>query len=607
MIKNLQNLKKFALGFFTVALAADLSAQCLTVTCPGNMTVTAPTSSCSAVVNYSAPIVNNACGITTTTYNYTGSLQTFTVPNGVNSMTIDARGAAGGNVSVSCVGNGGLGARMSGVVSVTPGQVISILVGQLGGTNGSDAGGGGGSFVVGPGNTPLVIAGGGGGASNNITNCGANINGMNASITTSATATTNGAGLGGVSGNGGFLAGGAGSNGAGGGFNTNGAFAGSANNCGKAYVNGGAGGFGGGGTGGYGGGGCGWQTGGNGGGGGGYSGGGSGGSNPYTAGGGGGSYNIGSNQVNAAGFQSGNGQVMLTYGSGSYTTSLTAGLPSGTVFPIGTTVQTYSVVNNFSNTATCSFSVLVLDAQTPTITCPASVTQCAVSVPSIAPASVLDNCPSPNVTYTLAGATTATGITNASGIFSVGVTSVTYKAMDASGNNASCAFSVTINASPSVSVTGGGTICVGVQSATLSASGANTYSWNTGSTSSSIAVTPTATATYTAVGTSSVNGCSSTVTVTVVVDPCTGINQFVVSSAELKIYPNPNSGEFVISSLSNVNLSVINNLGQLVKIISLNENNNHKAFVTNLSAGIYFIEGTNSANQKIKQKIIVAN
>ncbi len=258
-------------------------------------------------------ISSSALAQSPATFDYTGSLQTFTVPAGVISVTIDARGAQGGSVTTTCAATGGLGARMVGDVAVTPGETLSILVGQQGLTNGSDAGGGGGTYVVRAGNVPLVVAGGGGGATNNITSCGANRNGLDATITTSGTASGNGLVAGGVNGNGGGAS--TGSGGGGGGFLTDGvAGTGLAGNNGKAYVNGGAGGTGNDNDfGGYGGGGAGWFTGGNGGGGGGYSGGGTSGSQPFTGGGGGGSYNAGTNQVNTAGFQTGNGQVIISW------------------------------------------------------------------------------------------------------------------------------------------------------------------------------------------------------------------------------------------------------------------------------------------------------
>ena len=200
-----------------------------------------------------------SAGAQTTTFNYTGSMQTYTVPAGVTLVRIDAQGAQGGSVTVACAATGGLGARMQGDVTVTPGEVISVLVGGQGQTNGEDGGGGGGSFTVRTGNIPLVIAGGGGGASNNIQICTGNRNGVNASITTSGTASANGLVAGGTAGNGGGAN--VGSGGGGGGFNTDGvAGSGNPNGRGKSYLNGGAGG-----TpptssdnGGYGGGGCGW-------------------------------------------------------------------------------------------------------------------------------------------------------------------------------------------------------------------------------------------------------------------------------------------------------------------------------------------------------------
>ncbi|CAN0599762.1 unnamed protein product, partial [Laminaria digitata] len=73
---------------------------------------------------------------------YTGQIQTFTVPSGVTSVVIEAAGAQGGNGR-----NGATGARgafVSGAVAVTPGQTLSIVVGQAGGHGtGSVVAGGG--------------------------------------------------------------------------------------------------------------------------------------------------------------------------------------------------------------------------------------------------------------------------------------------------------------------------------------------------------------------------------------------------------------------------------------------------------------------------------
>ena len=45
----------------------------------------------------------------------------------------------------------------------------------------------------------------------------------------------------------------------------------------------------------------------------------------------------------------------------------TAGLPSGSVFPIGTTTNTFSTTDGSGNTSTCSFNVVVTDSQAPTV------------------------------------------------------------------------------------------------------------------------------------------------------------------------------------------------------------------------------------------------
>ncbi|MBK7389562.1 MAG: hypothetical protein IPI23_11015 [Bacteroidetes bacterium] len=241
-----------------------------------------------------------------TTYNYTGTIVTYTVPGGVTSISIDARGAEGGIQPESNAFGPGKGARMMSVFSVTPGQVLNILVGGQPANAGSDegAGGGGGSFVTTSTNTPLLIAGGGGGE-------GADAAGVNANITTNGTAANTG-GAGGTNGNGGFIQAVSASNGsAGGGLLTDGL-----ETClggrGRSFLNGGLGGISCGGTGspgGFGGGGGGSSEGG--GGGGGYSGGG--GADGVTdGGGGGGSYNAGLQQLATAGFQSGNGQIIIT-------------------------------------------------------------------------------------------------------------------------------------------------------------------------------------------------------------------------------------------------------------------------------------------------------
>lgn len=71
------------------------------------------------------------------TFNYTGTVETYTVPPCVTSITVVAAGAKGGGNS------GGAGAKVTSTISVTPGQVLEIRVGGVGACPGAGYNGGG--------------------------------------------------------------------------------------------------------------------------------------------------------------------------------------------------------------------------------------------------------------------------------------------------------------------------------------------------------------------------------------------------------------------------------------------------------------------------------
>ncbi|RYY10684.1 MAG: hypothetical protein EOO36_20200, partial [Cytophagaceae bacterium] len=91
----------------------------------------------------------------TTTFSYTGTPQTYTVPAGTTRIAVVASGAAGGRVSTMQVRS--LGARVQATLAVVPGEVLTVVVGQQGadgsgrpsynggGSGGFGAGGGGGA------------------------------------------------------------------------------------------------------------------------------------------------------------------------------------------------------------------------------------------------------------------------------------------------------------------------------------------------------------------------------------------------------------------------------------------------------------------------------
>lgn len=121
---------------------------------------------------------------------------------------------------------------------------------------------------------------------------------------------------------------------------------------------------------------------------------------------------------------------------------LTAGQASGTIFPVGVTTVTHVATDPTGNTATCSFTVTVTDTENPIILCPPSISAnaatgtCAANVTYSLP-TVTDNCTNP-ITPTLS----AGSVSGSS--FPVGSTTVTYGAVDVSGNTASCSFTITV-------------------------------------------------------------------------------------------------------------------------------------------------------------------
>jgi alpha-tubulin suppressor-like RCC1 family protein len=137
-------------------------------------------------------------------------------------------------------------------------------------------------------------------------------------------------------------------------------------------------------------------------------------------------------------------------------------------------------------------------------------------------------CPAGSTTLTASGGTgsyswspsTGLNVTTGSVVVASPTTTTTYSVTDPAGC-ISTPVTVTVS-SPTVSVTPSSTVICSSYSATLTASGASTYSWNTGPTTSTISVSPTVTTTYTVTGTDA-NGCQNTATSTVTVNapgPC---------------------------------------------------------------------------------------
>ncbi len=176
-------------------------------------------------------------------------------------------------------------------------------------------------------------------------------------------------------------------------------------------------------------------------------------------------------------------------------------------------------------------------------------------------------------------------------------------------NNLNCPVTgiieVTVHPKPSLLVVATRTALCAKETNTITASGAATFSWvstNTTLVASSITLAASSATilTYTLTG-ESTQGCKTSTTVVQNISPCNSISELQNGNMLIMIYPNPNQGEFIIQAEKEMHLNLINQLGQHIKHIELNEKNNFSVSVLNLANGVYFITG-----QNINQKIMVS-
>jgi hypothetical protein len=122
---------------------------------------------------------------------------------------------------------------------------------------------------------------------------------------------------------------------------------------------------------------------------------------------------------------------------------------SGSTFLKGATAVNCSVTDPCGNQLSCSFTVTVNDTQAPTISCPANVVtstdpnQCSAVV-TYSNATASDNC---------AGVGTPACAPPSGSTFAKGTTTVSCSVSDASGNSASCSFTVTVNDTQAPAIT----------------------------------------------------------------------------------------------------------------------------------------------------------
>lgn len=302
-------------------------------------------------------------------------------------------------------------------------------------------------------------------------------------------------------------------------------------------------------------------------------------------------------------------EITQLYNAAVYTTpTITAlgstTLCSGTTATLSTSAIGSYTWSNGANTQTItvsnagSYSVAVSNGS-----CTGNATPIFISVNPLPTISITSGtiCNGQSFTITPNGASTYT-IQGGSAV-KTPTTSTSYTVIGTSSlgcvSQAAATSSVTVNQNPILTVDNL-TICAG-QSATLNASGAVTYTWNTNATAASIVVSPSNTSNYSVSGTS--NSCTSTQTVQLLVSACTGITE-LKAEQQLSINPNPNSGEFVITAETTMQIKITDHLGRHIKTIEVKPGKN--AYQLNdLSIGVYLLSG--EANGKIYKGRMVIN
>ena len=469
--------------------------------------------------------INNTATSTTSSFSYTGALQTFEVPAGVTSINADGIGAAGGHGYSDDYGIGGLGGQLIANLTTIPGEILNIYVGGIGkdgwnmgiggfnggGTNPGAGGGGGGGTDIRQGgvdlNNRIFVVGGGGGGGAQIRRGNNGGNGGNG---------------GGLIGQNGFIGIGSSSSGGGGGTQNQGGAKGGNDNgtAGDLWIGGNGGGSisttiervqrsGGGGGGGY------------------YGGGGGENGNGLGGGGGGGgsSYSSGTITTNTQGYSSatGDGSLVLSYTiPASVTSNYTTSLTSPTYFRAAVTsgggcvaysTSTFIVINPY---ITISNPLATLTSCYGTSSTPstfgvtgsnltASVTISAPSNFEVSTSSVGTYSSSLTLTNTSTVSQTLYIRLNSSATVGSKIGTITATSTDAT--DVITTISGTVNSLPNIGISGT-TTNPELVSLTATASEGSTYAWSDGSSTSTASNTFDASGLY-SLSVTDANGCIS--------------------------------------------------------------------------------------------------
>jgi hypothetical protein len=161
-------------------------------------------------------------------------------------------------------------------------------------------------------------------------------------------------------------------------------------------------------------------------------------------------------------------------------------------------------------------------------------------------------------------------------------------------------FVALVNALPTITVSGSTkTICPG-QTVTLTASGAQSFSWTGGPVNATYSVSPLQTSSYTVVGEDSTTLCKNTQNITVTVSICSDLKEF--ANSNIRIFPNPSDGVFVVQTQQDGIVVIADALGRVLYRIEGFEGTN-QIDISSFPSGMYFL--STNCNKSKPTSIIV--
>lgn len=296
-------------------------------------------------------------------------------------------------------------------------------------------------------------------------------------------------------------------------------------------------------------------------------------------------------------------------------TTQIAGLPSGSVFPVGTTTNSFEIEDGAGNIATCTFDVTVIDNINPVaLGQNISVSLDASGLATITPLEVdngsSDNCGIDSMALDITNFTCA----------DLGPNTVTLTVFDASGNSNATQATVTVvddlapivtcPANQTIQIASGSTYTVPDYYAMGNATATdNCTDPLTDIVQNPIAGTVLSVGTYTIeITVTDASGNQAICNFELVVEEILSIGDQAFTNQTIVLFPNPTSGEVTILNKSNVELqsAVITDVnGRIIRSVDLSTMENQSVISLNdFATGLYFIQIHAANDASIVKRIV---